>query len=1191
MQFKKLYGTLLLTALLLTCRQATAQLDWQRMPGPPGGFAYGSFGVGTGSKWLRLGASTGVYESADNGQNWHWNDLPGTLHTEAALALGTDGRLWYFSFNTLLQSADNGRNWTPVLNTGSIWTGNDVTGTIILDNGAVMLGLRGGNVTRSTDSSRTLINTLAGGFSQLTRNPHTGHLYAWKSTGTAGQINPVYRSTDNGLTWDLWENDPISTGKTLSSLTFAPNGTAFLLTNGNLLRSIDDGASWTELSLAAASMAVTATGRLLAVRQNVLSAFSQYSDDNGDSWQALPVDKMRKFQPMPGGIILAEHNFSGLYRSTDDGINWQLSAYGMPNHLNTLLMHFYPDHSALAVTPQGVFYSQNSATGWQLRRGTLGNQEDFSPGWEFAILGDSVLCAWWDDQLWRSVDRGLSWQDITPPQFQAGDLFINLRSIDGVLFFNFYPTGGANPATLRSTDAGSSWQNIGSITINTPAVAADGVFWCFDGGANLQKSTNRGVNWSPVATPAFNGLIPYILPLSNGHILLLGSGKILRSANGGASWTTVSNSNMTGVKTAFANSSGQLFAVGGQTSNLLTSVDNGQNWQSVAKPNTYWADNFVFLAPDQRMWLASGDGVWRSSEPSTDFLTLGGIAKNDLNINCTAAPAEPSLPNFLIKAVAANGQVNYGMTDTTGFYRTLAEGGDYEISAVAPNELWESCSVAATIPSNITTGNYNAPMLPVKPAVLCPRLEIDVAAPLLRRCFDARMAVRYRNTGTQTAANAQARLVLDSFLDLLGSSYPIAQQSGDTLWFDLGNLPVNESATFYLDVHVSCEATLGQMHCTEAHITPDTLCTPWQGAALRTRMECLGDSILLEIKNTGPGNMSAPRKWQVWRQIDTNFDSLLVTEGNFFLPAGTTFSQKIAATGDSQLILRAPQDPGYPFGSGYAQSFLLHCDGGSVAPYSYSPSAQVPGVDLFCLRNIGSFDPNDKTGFPEGIGAGRHIEKTQPLSYLIRFQNTGTDTAFTVVIRDTLSPLLDIETLQIGASSHPMAVNVRGANELVFRFDNILLPDSNINEAASHGFVHYSIRPKADIVDGAVIRNRAGIYFDFNLPVMTNETWHTAGLPVVSGVANGLHDAHWQIEVMPNPLAAGQALRVVMENDFFGAVKFEILSLDGRVLKAFSRNKTDRALVEVLDSGDLGNAFFVRVSDGMGSATRRVFRF
>lgn len=53
-----------------------------------------------------------------------------------------------------------------------------------------------------------------------------------------------------------------------------------------------------------------------------------------------------------------------------------------------------------------------------------------------------------------------------------------------------------------------------------------------------------------------------------------------------------------------------------------------------------------------------------------------------------------------------------------------------------------------------------------------------------------------------------------------------------------------------------------------------------------------------------------------------------------------------------------------------------------------------------------SFDPNDKAAFPVGYGDEHFIERNTSIDYRIRFQNTGTDTAFNVVIVDTLSAWL-----------------------------------------------------------------------------------------------------------------------------------------------------------------------------------------
>lgn len=63
--------------------------------------------------------------------------------------------------------------------------------------------------------------------------------------------------------------------------------------------------------------------------------------------------------------------------------------------------------------------------------------------------------------------------------------------------------------------------------------------------------------------------------------------------------------------------------------------------------------------------------------------------------------------------------------------------------------------------------------------------------------------------------------------------------------------------------------------------------------------------------------------------------------------------------------------------------------------------------------------------------------------------------------------------------------------EVEFRFENILLPDSNVNELESHGFVEYSIMPKKGLPPLAKIGSPAAIYFDFNAPIITNDVLNT----------------------------------------------------------------------------------------------------
>ena len=182
----------------------------------------------------------------------------------------------------------------------------------------------------------------------------------------------------------------------------------------------------------------------------------------------------------------------------------------------------------------------------------------------------------------------------------------------------------------------------------------------------------------------------------------------------------------------------------------------------------------------------------------------------------------------------------------------------------------------------------------------------------------------------------------------------------------------------------------------------------------------------------------------------------------------------------------------------------------------FPPDDGSPNLDIDCLENVGSFDPNDKQGFPRGVLAEHYIPLNQPIDYLIRFQNTGTDTAFTVVVRDTLSADFDIASIRPLGSSHTYTFDLIGENVAQFTFANILLPDSNINEAASHGFVKFNIAPKQDLLNGTVVQNKAAIFFDFNAPVITNTTLHTYGEKYLD-VSNVVFSPGIGLEVFPNP--------------------------------------------------------------------------
>ena len=255
-------------------------------------------------------------------------------------------------------------------------------------------------------------------------------------------------------------------------------------------------------------------------------------------------------------------------------------------------------------------------------------------------------------------------------------------------------------------------------------------------------------------------------------------------------------------------------------------------------------------------------------------------------------------------------------------------------------------------------------------------------------------------------------------------------------------------------------------------------------------------------------------------------DHVMTREGNFNLQPGAMQEEVVHADG-STFRLEAEQEPNAP-GAFVPSVAVEGCLTDPDGPFTTGLVLQWPNengspfVDRDCHELVASFDPNDKQAVPKGVFDEHFIKPNTSIDYLIRFQNTGTDTAFTVVLRDTLSPNTDPSSLHMGASSHPFTWNLSGAGILTVTFDNILLPDSNVNEAASHGFVKFQIRQNPDLPDGVSIENRAGIYFDFNEPVLTNTVYHTVMrdfLPTV-GTYTPAMLRYNTLAIAPNPASA-----------------------------------------------------------------------
>lgn len=524
-----------------------------------------------------------------------------------------------------------------------------------------------------------------------------------------------------------------------------------------------------------------------------------------------------------------------------------------------------------------------------------------------------------------------------------------------------------------------------------------------------------------------------------------------------------------------------------------------------------------------------------------------GTVFYDENEDCTFGGTEVSLPHWVVQATA-NGQTYYGVADEIGNYEINVPAGEYEVELIPISAYWaNACQDNYTINFGTAADTLTVD-LAMKAIVLCPIIDVKIATSRLRRCFSNTYEVDYCNTGTSPSADSYIDLTLDEYLTVDSADLAYTMLDEQVYRFMIGTVGIGECGNFKVHTTLACDQNIpiGQVHCVEAHAFPDTLCfgdnQNWDGSEIVVDGFCRSDTVFFRIENIGVGDMASPQTYIVIE------DQIILYEKNFQLDKGTFLMDTIIGMANEYTII-ARQSDGSPFGD-YPNITVVNCGADSTSLRLNLPLSDAsPFVDIHCLENVDSFDPNDKAGSPIGWGNEKLIFPNTEIAYKIRFQNTGTDTAYTVLIKDLIPATLDVKSLRPGPSSHPYTWSIEENNSLTFTFDNILLPDSTTNLAASQGFVDFTIQQQIDLPIGTTISNTAAIYFDFNEPIYTNQTLHKVGT-LFSGVPTNVKDKPQitqQLIVFPNPFDKQTNFRI--KDLPSQAVQLQLFDITGQLIK------------------------------------------
>jgi uncharacterized repeat protein (TIGR01451 family) len=544
----------------------------------------------------------------------------------------------------------------------------------------------------------------------------------------------------------------------------------------------------------------------------------------------------------------------------------------------------------------------------------------------------------------------------------------------------------------------------------------------------------------------------------------------------------------------------------------------------------------------------------------------GSVATNEIkgrvfidkNFNNQLDGNELGFQNLFIEAVSRelpSRVFRSAPLDSTGAYVITVDSGSFDLRLQGYPNTWSAPNDVVSFSADNKFGRTPR-NLALQPLNFCPQLEVNITAGFIRRCTPTNYRVRYVNNGAGLAQNTYITLQLDSLLNFQNATLPIASRSGRTYRFNIGDVPTGKSGTFDVRIAPACGDSLreGQTLCVEAHIFPDAPCTTssgWSGVNLNVTGTCETDSVAFRVTNTGTATNTNGKVGIVI--VDDVLFSIRPAIGS--LPTNGTATFKYPKNGNAYRF-NMPQEVNNPSLTTVQTIAVEGCRVAGQTNYSVNKVNQFAegDVDKFidkeCQILRGDFVGAEVEAFPQGYGNQHFINVNDGIEYEIRFRNMGTDTAFAVQVRDTLSDFIDPNTIELGASSHPYTFSMFGKNLIKFTFsDNFLTPNA-VDSIKSFGYVKFRVNTYPKLTNGIKISNKAAVNFNYSGFAATNQVFHTIGQNfIVTGTVDKVTNSNMNVKIFPNPFSESATFDI--EGDPLSKTShFSLFDMMGREIRS-----------------------------------------
>lgn len=427
----------------------------------------------------------------------------------------------------------------------------------------------------------------------------------------------------------------------VTNVEYSADGTALYVTSGlRIYRSPDQGATWqlageipgpTDGAINTLAVDPTDTNALYVISGEL--AF--HSADGGATWQAFPLpvgspDNLAIANTTPRRIWTGVG--TGIYSSDDLGQHWNLSF-----HMGAWKVAIHPNdpQTIYALTLAGIYRTTNNGFNWTSIRGTdLTRVQDglmYSLAINYAnpnsllISGLTGITATSDGgTTWSSGNRGIyalsSFRLTSSP---ASDRVYLSSTYDGAFAIDTTDGSGVDLNNAQLAQFGGT----GSIFTRAVTVQPGNPDRLFVGlPADIARSVDAGASWQLLDAPDF---VEHIVPASaDGQRLLAMSGftSLFYTVNGGDDWTEITSLPVNELRAiASAPSNPQVVYLTGRSPSsssdvVLRSTDGGDTWTTL---NSFdypliWS---IAVDPrnDQTVYAGTLDRLYKSTNGGTTW--------------------------------------------------------------------------------------------------------------------------------------------------------------------------------------------------------------------------------------------------------------------------------------------------------------------------------------------------------------------------------------------------------------------------------------------------------------------------------------------------------------------------------------------------------------------------------------------